>query len=70
MRLTVNQVSSEYGGSNPSLPTKKLKKYIRKINFLIYICITKNRIKMKAVNNISIIGNGAIAGGRLIMLIG
>jgi len=49
---------------------KIFKNILGEKTFLIYICITKNRIKMKAVNNISIIGNGAIAGGRPIMLIG
>ena len=55
MRLTVNQISSEYGGSNPSLPTKKLGKK----TFLIY----NNIIKMKTLNiTIAIIGGGAGAG--------
>ena len=59
MRLTVNQVSSEYGGSNPSLPTKNNKKTKRKEKtFYIYINIIKT---MKNLHNIStaIIGGGA-----------
>ena len=57
MRLTVNQISYEYGGSNPSLPTKikKTEKGVKTFN--IYIIIIKT---MKNLNNIStIIGGGA-----------
>ena len=35
MRLTVNQVSSEYGGSNPSLPTQTFR-----VNMKFYYLIT------------------------------